>query len=116
MHQWEVRRKFLLIATLAYAFLLSLLSFPDSLPRLFQLACHRTGKWSRDISAPLYRLRLAVCRLWLAYPTQFSPFIKDSGNSCLRDRKDGEAWAAKEPSGTPPRNPLRGPSGRLEQG
>ena len=78
LHKWEVRLKFLLIATLAYAFLLSLLSFPDSLPRLFELACHRTGKWSRDISAPLYRLRLAVCRLWLAYRPPSLPLL-DSG-------------------------------------
>jgi hypothetical protein len=29
--------------------------------------CHRTGKWSREISAPLYRLRLALSRLWLLF-------------------------------------------------
>jgi hypothetical protein len=65
--KWESRLKFLLIASLAFAFLLSLLLFPDSLSRLFLSCCHRTGKWSRVTSAPLYRLRLALSRLWLAY-------------------------------------------------
>jgi hypothetical protein len=64
LRKWESRLKFLLIASLAYAFLLS---FPDCLPRLFDLACHRTGKWSRSVSAPLFRLRLAISRLWLLF-------------------------------------------------
>jgi hypothetical protein len=78
LHKWEARLKFLLIASLAYAFLLSLLAFPCPLLRLFDLACHRTGKWSRDISAPLYRLRLALSRLWLAYRPTSLPSL-DSG-------------------------------------
>lgn len=63
--KWESRLKFLLIASLAYAFLLSLLPFTDFLIPLISAYCHRTGKWSRDFSAPLYRLRLAISRLWL---------------------------------------------------
>jgi len=63
--QWEARLKFLLIASLAYAFLLSLLPNTDFLFALISRYCHRTGKWSREISAPLYRLRLAISRLWL---------------------------------------------------
>lgn len=65
---WANRLKLLLIATLAYAFLLSLLS-PESL-RLWLLHhwCPRTGKRCRDASTPLYRLRSALSRLWLAYP------------------------------------------------
>jgi preprotein translocase subunit SecG len=63
--KWESRLKFLLIASLAYAFLLSLLPNTDLLIPLFSRYCHRTGKWSREISAPLYRLRLAISRLWL---------------------------------------------------
>jgi hypothetical protein len=78
LHKWEARLKFLLIASLAYAFLLSLLAFPLSLPRIFDLACHRTGKWSQVTSAPLYRLRLAISRLWLTYrPSSLPPL--DSG-------------------------------------
>ncbi len=65
---WGNRLKLLLIATLAYAFLLSLLT-PEEL-RLWLLKhwCPRTGKRCRDASTPLYRLPSALSRLWLAYP------------------------------------------------
>jgi len=63
--KWEARLKFLLIASLAYAFLLDLLPNTDFILTLISRYCHRTGKWSRMISAPLYRLRLAISRLWL---------------------------------------------------
>lgn len=76
--QWESRLKFLLIASLAYAFLLSLLPLTDSLFRLVSTFCHRTGKWSQAISAPLYRLRLALSRLWLAFRPHSLPSL-DSG-------------------------------------
>jgi hypothetical protein len=65
MFKRESRLKFLLIATLAYAFLLSLLQTLEPTLALITKYCHRTGKWSREISAPLYRLRLALSRLWL---------------------------------------------------
>jgi hypothetical protein len=66
---WERRQKFLLLATLAYAFLLSLLGDEQTPIRqwLLRYWCHRTGKRSRETSAPLYRLRSALSRLWLAY-------------------------------------------------
>ena len=64
---WQARLKFLLIASLAYAFLLSLLPNTDFLFQLISTFCHRTGKWSQDVSAPLYRLRLALSRLWLLF-------------------------------------------------
>jgi hypothetical protein len=63
----ESRLKFLLIASLAYAFLLSLLPNTDFLFTFISRYCHRTGKWNRNISAPLYRLRLAISRLWLDF-------------------------------------------------
>lgn len=75
---WESRLKFLLIASLAYAFLLSLLPLTDSLFRLLSTFCHRTGKWSQEISAPLYRLRLAISRLWLTFRPHSLPSL-DSG-------------------------------------
>jgi hypothetical protein len=75
---WESRIKFLLIASLAYAFLLSLLPLTDSLFRLVSTFCHRTGKWSQAISAPLYRLRLALSRLWLTFRPHSLPSL-DSG-------------------------------------
>lgn len=71
--KWESRLKFLLIASLAYAFLLSLLPLTDFLIPLISRYCHRTGKWSREISAPLYRLRLAISRLWLEVRTHSLP-------------------------------------------
>lgn len=64
---WDSRLKLLLIATLAYAFLLSLVTVPDLIHTLFAYACHRTGKWSQDTLTPLYRLRLAISRLWLVF-------------------------------------------------
>ena len=78
LFKWEARLKFLLIATVAYAFLLSLLQ--DFQPTLDFLTkyCHRTGKWSQDTSVPLYRLRLAISFLWIAFRPHSLPFL-DSG-------------------------------------
>ncbi len=73
--QWEVRLKFLLIASLAYAFLLALLPNTDFLFALITRYCHRTGKWSQDISTPLYRLRLAISRLWLLFRPHSLPSL-----------------------------------------
>lgn len=67
---WENRLKLLLMATLVYAFLLSLLD-PDleALRHwLLRFWCHRTGKRHREVSMPLYRLRSALSRLWLEFP------------------------------------------------
>jgi hypothetical protein len=75
LQAWEVRLKFLLIASLAYAFLLSLLANLDCLFAFISRYCHRTGKWSRDISAPLYRLRLAISRLWLTFRPHSLPSL-----------------------------------------
>lgn len=72
---WEPRLKFLLIASLAYAFLLSLLPNTDFLFRLISAYCHRTGKWSQEISTPLYRLRLALSRLWLTFRPHSLPSL-----------------------------------------
>ncbi len=70
---WGSRLKLLLIATLAYAFLLSLLTLPDLIHRTLDAACHRTGKWSQEVLTPLYRLRLALSRLWLDCRPQSLP-------------------------------------------
>lgn len=75
LRDWEARRKFLLIASLAYTFLLSLLTNPASLFNVISSYCHRTGKWSRDISTPLYRLRLALSRLWLSFRPHSLPSL-----------------------------------------
>jgi len=60
---------------LAYAFLLSLLhpTLASQRSWLLRTFCHRTGKRSRVTPAPLYRLRIALCFLWLTHPpTSFS--------------------------------------------
>ncbi|HET8669999.1 MAG TPA: transposase [Candidatus Saccharimonadales bacterium] len=73
LFRWPSRQKLLLIAALAYAFLLSLLSTSLSEFRswLLHTFCPRTGKRSRDTPAPLYRLRLALGFLWLFHPPPF---------------------------------------------
>jgi hypothetical protein len=70
---WHARHKLLLLAALAYAFLLSLLSLPPhSISAwLLNTFCHRTGKRSQMTPAPLYRLRFALASLWLFYPPPF---------------------------------------------
>jgi hypothetical protein len=76
---WEVRRKLLLLATLAYAFLLHLLdrSFDELRAELLRKWCHRTGKRYQQVAAPLYRLRSALSRLWQTAPPpgQHQPFL-----------------------------------------
>jgi len=66
---WERREKLLLMVTLVYAFLLALLDASFEVLRgwLLRYWCHRTGKRSREVAAPLYRLRSALSRLWQAY-------------------------------------------------
>ncbi len=79
---WETRRKLLLLASLAYAFLLSLLDEAAAPVRAWLLRCwcHRTGKRSRETSTPLYRLRTALSRLWLAYrPALPTWLLQNSG-------------------------------------
>jgi len=63
---WEQREKLMMMATLVYAFLLSLLeaSLAAMCSWLLRHFCHRTGKRSRLTAAPLYRLRSAIARLW----------------------------------------------------
>lgn len=78
LFKWEARLKFLLIATVAYAFLISLLQDFTAAMAFLTKYCHRTGKWSQVTSAPLYRLRLAISSLWLAFRPHSLPLL-DSG-------------------------------------
>jgi hypothetical protein len=66
---WEHRAKLLALAALVQAFLFSLLDDLLLPLRTWLLDhwCHRTGKRSRSVAAPLYRLRLALSQLWLAF-------------------------------------------------
>ncbi len=70
LQQWEPRRKLLLLVTLVYAFLLSLLAHEYDLLRqgLLDRWSHRTGRRARQSRAPLYRLRWALSRLWQRHP------------------------------------------------
>lgn len=61
----ENRLKLLGIVTLVYAFLLHLLhsSYKKLVETVLRYKCHRTGKWTQEVIAPLYRLRWAISRL-----------------------------------------------------
>jgi hypothetical protein len=78
---WDSRQKFLLLVSLVYSFLISLLAPELALFRdwLFRCFCHRTGKWSRETPAPLYRLRLACSKLWLFFRPPCLPRLLISG-------------------------------------
>ena len=67
----ENRLKLLLMVSLVYAFLLSLLA-PRLAPLVQQLLrnrCHRTGERYRQAAIPLSGLRSALSALWLSHPT-----------------------------------------------
>ena len=67
---WENRLKLLLMVSLVYAFLLSLLA-PRLAPLVEELLrnwCHRTGEGYRQAAIPLSRLRAALSALWLSHP------------------------------------------------
>lgn len=74
LRAWEPRRKLLLLVTLAYGFLLSLLAPSLVLARSRLLAqwqpCPDWRQWHAKL--PLYRLRWALSRLWLSHPPAFS--------------------------------------------
>jgi len=78
---WEEREKLMMMVTLVYAFLLSLLQAPWDAIRTWLLRhfCHRTGKRSRQTAAPLYRLRSAISRLWCWADTSPQPHPQSSG-------------------------------------
>jgi Transposase DDE domain len=69
LRDWSARWKLLLLAALAHAFLLTLLipGYAEVREWLLSMWCHRTGQRSRTTATPLYRLRLALSNLWLAF-------------------------------------------------
>ncbi len=71
---WENRLKLLLMVSLVYAFLLSLLApeLASMLQNLLRHWCHRTGERYRQAAIPLPRLRAALSALWLSYPPHFT--------------------------------------------
>lgn len=73
VYDWEGRRKLLGLLTLAYAYLMDLLRLVPRHARdwLFGYACRRTGTHLQDVTLPFTRLRMALSRLWLAFPCWF---------------------------------------------
>ena len=71
---WENRLKLLLMVSVVYAFLLSLLAQDTGalVQEPLRGWCHRTGKRYREAAVPLSRIRAALSSLWLAYPPSFS--------------------------------------------
>ena len=74
VYEGGAREKLLLLATLAYAFLLTLLNEGTALLRLWLLRyyAHRTGNQCRTAKLPLTRLRCALSRLWQDWPPNFA--------------------------------------------
>ncbi len=76
--EWEPREKLLLLATLAYAFLLTLLSpcYASLRCWLLRRYCHRTGRHCRQAHAPFARLRMALSRLWQGFPPHWQRLVR----------------------------------------
>jgi hypothetical protein len=70
---WEPREKLLLVATLAYAFLLTMLEpcYEPLCRWLLRRFCHRTGWHCRQAHAPFARLRMALSRFWQEFPPRW---------------------------------------------
>ena len=88
---WANRLNLLLMVTLVYAFLLSLLApeLKSLVQDLLRGWCHRTGERYRQAAIPLSRLRAALSALCLSYPPNLHlpPKIRD--DSCLLVQKSG---------------------------
>jgi hypothetical protein len=73
---WQARVKLLLIASLVFAFLLSILDlgFHTLRERLLRLWGHRTGECDLRVEISLYRVREAISSLCLTFPPKVSLF------------------------------------------
>jgi len=76
LQKWANQEKLLLMASLAYAYLLSLMDSSLELMRewLLEKYCAWRGKRSRAVAAPLYRLRAALSKLWRDHHPQLDLF------------------------------------------
>lgn len=64
VRRWDHRLKLLGLLTLAYAFLVYLLTTQsEQIRRLLRLGCHRTGSHASAVATPLYRLHAALAYL-----------------------------------------------------
>lgn len=67
-HYWERRTKLLALASLARAFLVSLVAtLPDRVALVLRVGCHRTGRRARQGTCPLYRFHAALAWIWMTY-------------------------------------------------
>jgi hypothetical protein len=84
VYEGEAREKLLLLATLAYAFLLTLLQASYQEVRLWLLRSygHRTGLHCRIARLPLTRLRCALSRLWQDHPPDCAALARCSSSRC----------------------------------
>ena len=82
VYEGEPREKLLLLATLAYAFLLTFLHASSQEVRLWLLrsSCPRTGLHARLAKLPLPRLRCALSRLGQDCPPDFTALARCSSN------------------------------------
>jgi hypothetical protein len=73
VYAWEDRLKLLGLLTLAYAFLMAQMDQPMRKARdwLLHYACPRRGRRMREVEIPFGRVRLALSKLWLAFPCWF---------------------------------------------
>jgi len=73
VYDWEARLKLLGLLTLAYGFLMELMGQAARAARdwLLDYACHRTGEHLQLVQCPFSRLRIALSKLWLAFPPWF---------------------------------------------
>jgi hypothetical protein len=73
VYDWEGRRKLLGLLALAYAFLMDLMCQEERRARdwLIDYACGRTGRHLQEVELPFTRLRIALSKLWLAFPCCF---------------------------------------------
>jgi len=60
---WENRLKLMMILSVGYAFLLSLVQEKE-IKQLLRWGCHRTGKRYQVALIPLYRIRIALMHIW----------------------------------------------------
>lgn len=69
----EVQQRLFLIVALVHSFLLQFLTpaFQSLHDYLLNVWCHRNGKWSSSVAAPLYRLRFALSFFWSCFPPPF---------------------------------------------
>lgn len=72
---WAARKKLLMLAALAYGYLVELLGDSrNALVSALLLFCHRTGRQANDAWRSLYRLRAALAFLWHQHTPSFQGF------------------------------------------